>query len=118
MAKQMPKAVYQSVFARAESDALHPACEATIRGVCSFRATEWHHRKMRSQGGQHDVVNGLAVCQSCHHYFHMHPALAYSKGWLVRSHLDPAHVPVWRRDRVVRLFEDGSFEEVVANGDI
>ena len=118
MAKKMPQSVYEAVFARAESDAMHPACEATIRDVCSFRATHWHHRKLRSQGGGHDVVNGLAVCDACHHFFHMHPALAYSKGWLVRSHLDPAYVPVQRRDRVVRLFEDGSFEEVVANGDI
>ena len=114
MAKRMPQSVYEAVFARAESDALHPACEATIRGVCSFRATHWHHRKLRSQGGGHDVVNGLAVCDACHHFFHMHPALAYSKGWLVRSHLDPAYVPVWRRDRVVRLYEDGTFREVVA----
>ena len=114
MAKRMPQAVYEAVFERAESDAMHPACEATIRGVCSFRATHWHHRKLRSQGGGHEVVNGLAVCDACHHYFHMHPALAYSKGWLVRSNLDPALVPVQRRDRVVRLYEDGSFRELVA----
>lgn len=114
MAKKMPQSVYEAVFARAESDALHPACEATIRGVCSFRATHWHHRKLRSQGGGHDVVNGLAVCDACHHFFHMHPAVAYGNGWLVPSYLDPALVPVQRRDRVVRLYEDGSFREVVA----
>lgn len=112
MAKRMPEAVYEDVFARAESDAFFVACEVNERSVCTFVATEWHHRKMRSQGGAHQVANGLAVCKSCHMYFHAHPAIAYSNGWLVRSHLDPASVPVKRRDRLVRLFDDGSFEEV------
>lgn len=114
MAKKMPKAIYQAVFDRAESDARYPACEAAIFGVCSFLATEWHHRKMRSQGGGHEVVNGLAVCADCHRFFHENPVLAYHKGWLVKSHSDPASAHVQRRGRLVILCEDGSFEEVTA----
>lgn len=114
--KTMPRAVYEAVFARAESDASYPACEAMIRGVCVLRASHWHHRRMRSQGGGHDVVNGLAVCEACHHFFHMNPAVAYGEGWLVRSNSDPARVPVNRRGQVVQLFEDGTFTQIYGVG--
>lgn len=114
MAKKMPEEVYKAVFDRAESDTFDVRCEVMVKGCCTARATHWHHRKLRSQGGKHEVVNGLAVCSSCHTFIHMHPAIAYSNGWIVQSVADPALVPVVRRGRTVRLYPDGLFRELVS----
>lgn len=116
MAKQaMPQAVYEAVFARSEWDAVGQACEAMIRGVCSLSPTHWHHRKLRSQGGKHEVVNGLAVCEPCHRYFHANPAEAMEKGWIVKSAADPAEQPVLRQGAWARLLPGGEIEEVKRN---
>lgn len=99
---RMPRAVYEVVMERAAG-----VCEAMVPGVCTGRAEHWHHRRMRSQGGAHEVVNGLGVCAGCHGFFHAHPAHAYEAGWLVRSVDDPAVVPVSYRGRWVTLDASG-----------
>ena len=63
-------------------------CEAWIEGVCPshfHRATQLHHRRTRSQGGQHTPENLLAVCNAAHDHIHAHPAESYEAGWLLRT---------------------------------
>ena len=50
---------------------------------CSGRATEVHHRLMRSQGGGHDVDNLLHLCGAGHRLVHDNPEHSYGKGWLL-----------------------------------
>ncbi len=50
---------------------------------CSGRATEVHHRLMRSQGGGHDVDNLLHLCGAGHRFVHDNPEHSYGKGWLL-----------------------------------
>lgn len=72
-------------------------------------ATDWSHRKARSQGGRWCATNGLALCSACHQQCHASPALAYEQGWHVRSTQDPATTPVWLAGRgLVLLRADGS----------
>jgi WhiB family redox-sensing transcriptional regulator len=59
-------------------------CEAATN-VCRGRASQLHHRKMRSHGGTNDPENLLAVCAWCHDYIHSHPAESYEAGWLIRG---------------------------------
>jgi 5-methylcytosine-specific restriction endonuclease McrA len=59
-------------------------CEAKLER-CTVKASHAHHMLMRSQGGKHDVSNLLAVCSECHSYIHLNPAIAYERGFLVRS---------------------------------
>lgn len=83
-------------------------CEAMIREAgCTWKATDIHHRKLRSQGGEHTTVNCVFICRECHHYIHMHPAISYYNGWLVKSSHDPAKAPFKRRGSFVQLMEDG-----------
>lgn len=58
-------------------------------------ATEWHHRKNRSQGGRWCPANGLHVCSECHRYITTHPEAARQQGWAVPRESDPATAPVW-----------------------
>lgn len=53
-----------------------------------------HHRQLRSQGGDNSLSNLVLVCGVCHGEIHQRPALAYLDGWLVKSHDDPAAVPL------------------------
>lgn len=70
-------------------------------GVCEVcggeRATNFQHRKNRSQGGLWLASNGLDVCGSgtwgCHGRIHARPQEAYRNGWSVKSWADPALVP-------------------------
>lgn len=114
MGKQrMPRAVYETVVTRSEDMTGFPACEATIAGVCTGVGTDWHHRQLRSQGGEHVVVNGLFLCSACHHEgVHGSPARAYRNGWIVHGFDCPEDEPVLRRGRWVLLHEDGTMTEV------
>lgn len=56
---------------------------------CTGTSTVAHHILMRSQGGQHDPDNGLALCNNCHDYVHAHRADAYREGWIRRNQPRP-----------------------------
>lgn len=60
-------------------------------------ATDWHHRKNRSQGGRWTAGNGLHVCRGCHHYITTHPAIARDHGWSVSATAEPSAARVWLR---------------------
>lgn len=66
-------------------------------------ATNWHHRRNRSQQGAWCASNGLHVCGSgttgCHGHISLNPAVAYERGWSVRSTADPSRMPVWLANR-------------------
>lgn len=91
-------------------------------GVCEVcgaqRATNYQHRKNRSQGGQWSASNGLDVCGSGttgdHGYIHAHPAESYERGWSVKGAYDPAEVPVQTRHGLVLLDDEGGRTAVEA----
>lgn len=109
--KRMPESVYRAVMDRAEDMAGWPACEVMVPGVCGGLAENWHHRQLRSQGGEYVVANGLGACMDCHDYLHGHTAESYDNGWIVHWWDDPAVEPVLRRGRWVWLNEDGTVIE-------
>jgi hypothetical protein len=81
--------------------------------LCALaRATNWHHRKNRSQGGQHTLSNAMHLCGSgttgCHGMVTESPARAYDRGWSVRSGFDPADVPVVYAGNWALLSDDGT----------
>lgn len=85
--------------------------------ICYFaRATNWHHRKNRSQGGGNELSNAMHLCGSgttgCHGMVTENPALAYENGWSVRSGFDPKTVPVNRMGDWVLLDDNGNFSTV------
>jgi len=94
-------------------------CEVRIPRVCLGRATNFQHRKNRSQGGEYSAANGLHVCGSgttgCHGYIHAHPAESYAEGWSVRSGQDPGREPVRLWHGVVVLDESGGWTNLGIN---
>ena len=66
-------------------------------GMCELKcnkiATSMHHRKLRRHG-DHRAVNCIHLDRGCHDWIHAHVFESYQLGWLVRSTLDPADVPV------------------------
>jgi hypothetical protein len=92
-------------------------CEAGIAPGCPGRVDrerfEWHHRKLRSQGGDDVPENSLCVCRSCHEWIHRHPQVAQASGWIVPSFAAPEHRAVNLPDgRIVRLTSDNEYDEV------
>lgn len=92
-------------------------CELQIVGVCLGRATNWHHRLARSQGGLWQASNGIHVCGSgttgCHGAVtntNGHRAEYEAKGWIVSRGVVPATVPVvlWPMG-IVRLDDEGGW---------
>ena len=73
---------------------------ARSAGVCErcgqSRATEWHHRRNRSQGGRWTAANGLHLCGGCHRWITEHPdeAAEAGRGWVVWAWQNPVEVPV------------------------
>lgn len=57
-----------------------------------------HHRKLRSQGGNDDPANLIALHHACHNLgsrsVHINVAVAVERGFLVPSWDDPAAVPL------------------------
>ena len=105
--KRMPPEVAETVVERAMG-----MCEIMSRDTgCNGRAEQLHHRKLRKQGGEHTVENLIHICSPCHDYLHMHPAIAYTNGWLVKSMKNPRDIPVHRRGGFIVLTEDGGFEQ-------
>lgn len=81
--------------------------EARDAGTCVLcgkpgEGLNWHHRKLRSQGGDWSASNGILLCGSgsvgCHGRVHGNPREAYDYGWMVPGGRDPAEYPVlsWR----------------------
>ena len=66
--------------------------------ICGEIATNMHHRKKRSQGGQWSPANVLHLCGTgttgCHGYFENHPKVAYLLGVSIRRNQNPANVAV------------------------
>ena len=81
--------------------------------ICGITpATNWHHRKNRSQGGGNELSNAMHLCGSgntgCHGRVTENPADAYHYGWSVLSGHNPAEMPVWMGWRWVLLHDDGT----------
>jgi hypothetical protein len=83
-----------------DADLIYAAVGRRSRGVCELcgtaPATNFHHRQMRSQGGDTTYENIVHLCgfgntSGCHGRAHNDPD-RYINGWLVRSGLDPATV--------------------------
>ena len=103
---RVPPEIREAVYERAQG-----MCEImSPKAGCTGRAEHLHHRKLRSQGGEHTVENLVHICERCHSYAHLHRAEADTDGWIVRSSYDPRHVPFLRRGGMVFLFEDGEME--------
>lgn len=92
--KKRPKVTRDELEARALVSARSGVCEC----CGTARATDWHHRKNRSQGGIWSASNGLGLCRECHmdvtdswgdrrKYYR-------ETGVIVLSHEDPFTVPV------------------------
>jgi hypothetical protein len=60
---------------------------------CTGAAGHVHHRKLR-RFGDHTPINLLDVCLFCHDHIHRYVKWSYDHGYLVRSHGDPASIPV------------------------
>lgn len=86
-------------------------CEIQILDVCVVDATEWHHRRNRSQQGLWLPGNGLHLCWRCHEAVtntRGNRARYEHFGWVVPSWRDPLLVKVWyRQARWVWLDNDG-----------
>lgn len=92
-------------------------CEAGVTDTCPGRlsadAFEWHHRKLRSQGGDDVIENSLCLCHDCHEWAHQHPRLARDLGLIVPQAGDPAARPVTLADgRAVRLTSDSDYDVI------
>lgn len=59
------------------------------------RASDWAHRKARSQGGEWSASNGVALCRACHAWCHARPTAARDVGLIVPAAGDPARAPVF-----------------------
>lgn len=89
-------------------------CEIRMVG-CFGDGTDWHHRKLRSQGGPWHVQNGLQACRFCHGCVtntNGRRREYEENGWLVPRHGDFAttEVLLWHNGRQdwFLLLSDGS----------
>nr|DAV85953.1 MAG TPA: IcmS, IcmW, IcmO (DotL) IV secretion system, Coupling.8A [Caudoviricetes sp.] len=88
--KKFPQSTAMRLHERARG-----ICEVMIpHAGCTGRAEHIHHRQLRKHGGRHSMENCVVICHRCHEWIHMHPAISYSHGWLVRSTDNPAFVRV------------------------
>ena len=65
---------------------------------CGAVATDWDHRKNRSQGGRWCASNGQALCRGCHIWRTQNPSAAVLEGFACPGWADPAFWPAWRED--------------------
>lgn len=89
-------------------------CEIQLDG-CTQIAADWHHRQNRSQLGQWTASNGLHLCRNCHSKVtdtKGNRRFYEQRGWIVRSGIDPAEVPVvlWPCG-LVYLLDDGGIRQ-------
>lgn len=105
--RRMPRSVAESVQSRADD-----VCEYVIPGAgCGWVPTQIHHRRLRSQGGKHDAVTCVFICEPCHRYSHMNVEESYENGWLVHGWDDPAKTPFLRRGVWSQPMENGAVIE-------
>jgi len=58
----------------------HPMCEARFE-VCSFDASDIHHKKGRVGDLYLNDTEFMSVCRECHRYIHDNPKLAKELGY-------------------------------------
>lgn len=85
MSKDIPQAVRDEVKERS-----YGGCEARIPGICAGRAVHVHHRRRRSQGGEHSAENLLDLCTNCHNYAHANPTFGFRTGLLLHAYDEAA----------------------------
>lgn len=101
-------------------------CEVMVPGVCRGRATNYQHRKNRSQcsrGERWMPENGLHVCGTgttgCHGWIHANPEKSYANGWMVKAALDPRQVPVrYRGQAKPQMLESDGTVRPATNGEL
>ena len=94
------------------------------QGVCELcgadQATNFHHRKNRSQGGGNELSNAMHLCGSgttgCHGMVTEHPTDSFDNGWSVRSFADPAGTLVKRQGEWVLIDDLGYVTPVEESG--
>lgn len=83
--KPMPADVVAQVYAR-DGDCRAHAMGFALDSPC-FGRPHVHHRKLRSQGGEHSVENCMLICDHHHHLAHrVRRAEAEAAGVILRSH--------------------------------
>lgn len=101
-------------FWQAQREALfarnHGRCEHCGRDL-SDAGLEAHHRKLRSQGGGHSLVNLAALCPESHRWAHAHPLEAQALGFIVPREGHSHHRPMTLHSgRIVRLTLEGGYD--------
>lgn len=99
------------------------ALKSRSDGICEIcgtaPATNFHHRKNRSQLGGNELSNALHLCGSgttgCHGMVTEHPRDAYNYGWSVRSGFNPAETSVLRMGEWVLLDDEGNLKKIRGN---
>lgn len=73
-------------FRRACRERSEGLCEVGWWPVCERWGSMAHHRAPSDRDrGIHDPARGLWTCGPCHDHIHRNPAVAYERGWLIRS---------------------------------
>lgn len=62
---------------------------------CGAPASDWAHRRARSQGGAWSVANGVHLCRACHAWCHARPTAAKAVGLMVPAAGIPERAPVF-----------------------
>ena len=85
-------------------------CEMWHPPVCLGTAQQFHHRRLRSQGGKDTIECCVHICRACHDFAHDHPRLARENGWIVSAWKEPGGVLMLRRGEWTALLTDGRVE--------
>lgn len=67
--------------ARDEYMRQHGVCQAQLDRICTYKATDLHHRAGRVGELLWDTRYFLAVCRGCHQLIEREPAMAKEKGF-------------------------------------
>lgn len=60
---------------------------------------DFHHRKLRSRGGDDSLANGACLCHPCHMLVHRYPRRSTRFGFMVSGWEDPERVPLFLQRR-------------------
>lgn len=75
---------------------------------CGTTATDLHHRRNRSAGGNWDPRNIVHLCRTCHHWVTVNPVEASWEG-LHLAIWENFDTPLLRCNEWVLLYDDGSY---------